>query len=82
MVADKDLSPLPGLPKCNILSGGLRPRIDIGRRSPAVPVTPPCVRVRTRRFGWFRPAAEPPISEAPENQSERSAAPVVRGSID
>src|SRR5207247_10873433 len=25
--------------------------IDIGRRSPAFPVTPPCVRVRTRRFG-------------------------------
>ena len=27
MVADKDLSPLPGLIKCNILSGGLRPRL-------------------------------------------------------
>ncbi len=26
-------------------------RIDIGRRSPAVPVTPPYVRVRIRRFG-------------------------------
>ena len=25
--------------------------IDIGRRSLAFPVTPPCVRVRTRRFG-------------------------------
>jgi VWFA-related protein len=25
--------------------------IGIGRRSPAVPATPPCVRVRTRRFG-------------------------------
>jgi integrase len=25
--------------------------IDIGKRSPAVPVTPPCVRVRTRRLG-------------------------------
>jgi|SRR5581483_2597207 len=27
------------------------PMICIGRRSPAVPATPPCVRVRTRRFG-------------------------------
>jgi len=27
--------------------------IDIGRPSQAVPVTPPCIRVRTRRFGWF-----------------------------
>jgi hypothetical protein len=26
-------------------------QIYIGKRSPAVPVTPPCVRVRTRRFG-------------------------------
>jgi hypothetical protein len=25
--------------------------IDIGKRSPAVPVTPPYVRVRIRRFG-------------------------------
>ncbi len=25
--------------------------IDIGRPSPAFPVTPPCIRVRTRRFG-------------------------------
>ena len=25
--------------------------IDIGRPSQAFPVTPPCVRVRTRRFG-------------------------------
>ena len=33
--------------------------IDIGRRSPVVPVTPPCVRVRTRRFGGlsYRPEA-------------------------
>ena len=29
----------------------LADRIDIGRRSPAVPVTPPYVRVRIRRFG-------------------------------
>ena len=27
--------------------------IDIGKPSRAVPVTPPCVRVRTRRFGWL-----------------------------
>jgi hypothetical protein len=27
--------------------------IDIGRPSRAFPVTPPCVRVRTRRFGWL-----------------------------
>src|SRR5262245_30743136 len=25
--------------------------IDIGRSSPTFPVTPPCIRVRTRRFG-------------------------------
>jgi hypothetical protein len=29
-------------------------RIDIGKRSPAVPVIPPGVRVRTRRFGGLR----------------------------
>ena len=28
-----------------------KPLIDIGRPSQAFPVTPPCVRVRTRRFG-------------------------------
>jgi hypothetical protein len=27
--------------------------IDIGEPSRAFPVTPPCVRVRTRRFGWL-----------------------------
>jgi hypothetical protein len=27
LVADKDLSPLPGLIKCNIISGGLHPRL-------------------------------------------------------
>jgi hypothetical protein len=32
----------------------LRRGINIGKRSPAFPVTPPCVRVRTRRFGWSR----------------------------
>jgi hypothetical protein len=30
--------------------------IDIGRPSRAVPVTPPCVRVRTRRFGLVEPS--------------------------
>ena len=29
-------------------------KIDIGKRSPAVPVIPPGVRVRTRRFGGLR----------------------------
>ena len=29
----------------------MRHTIDIGKRSPAVPVTPPYVRVRIRRFG-------------------------------
>ena len=28
-----------------------RPTIDIGRRSPAFPVTPPYIRIRIRRFG-------------------------------
>jgi hypothetical protein len=28
-------------------------QIDIGRPLQAFPVTPPCVRVRTRRFGWL-----------------------------
>jgi hypothetical protein len=27
------------------------PEIDIGKPSLAFPVTPPCIRVRTRRFG-------------------------------
>ena len=36
--------------KCGGKPGG---GIDIGRRSLAFPVTPPCVRVRTRRFGWL-----------------------------
>ena len=31
--------------------GGGYSKIDIGRPSQAFPVTPPCVRVRTRRFG-------------------------------
>ena len=37
MVTDKDLSPLPGLNKCNILSGGLRPRLVSFRPSRARP---------------------------------------------
>jgi predicted helicase len=35
--------------------GGVKPPIDIGKRSPAVPVTPPYVRVRIRRFGGLSP---------------------------
>ena len=30
----------------------MRKEIDIGRPSRAFPVTPPCVRIRTRRFGF------------------------------
>src|SRR5689334_22780305 len=30
-----------------------RGEINIGMPSRAFPVTPPCVRVRTRRFGWL-----------------------------
>ncbi len=37
----------PGAPG----QGEVLVRIDIGKRSPAVPVTPPYVRVRIRRFG-------------------------------
>ena len=37
MVTDKDLSPLPGLNKCNILSGGLRPWLVYFRPSGARP---------------------------------------------
>jgi len=36
--------------------GPRRPRMDIGRPSRAVPVTPPCVRVRTRRFDQVKRA--------------------------
>jgi len=35
-------------------------RIDIGRRSPAFPVTPPGVRVRTGRFGGL--SYRPPVN--------------------
>ena len=46
------------------LEGGLAPprhqtcsaHIDIGRPSQAVPVTPPCIRVRTRRFDRVEPS--------------------------
>jgi len=44
-----------GIPESLLLSrlGGTAhgQKIDIGRRSPAFPVTPPYVRVRIRRFG-------------------------------
>jgi putative transposase len=41
--------------KANPLWGAPRihGEIDIGRPLQAFPVTPPCVRVRTRRFGWL-----------------------------
>ncbi len=39
-------------------------RIDIGKPSWAVPVTPPCVRGRTRRFGW--------LHRRPDNQSRQA----------
>ena len=38
----------------------LRYKIDIGRRSPAFPVTPPGVRVRTGRFGGL--SYRPPVN--------------------
>jgi hypothetical protein len=38
--------PAPLGAECN-----LDAQIDIGRPSLAFPVTPPCIRVRTRRFG-------------------------------
>jgi len=37
--------------------------IDIGRPSRAFPVTPPCVRVRTRRFGRVKQRVKSPILE-------------------
>jgi hypothetical protein len=37
-LVDKDLSPLPGLIKCNILSGGSRPRLLSFHPSGALPV--------------------------------------------
>jgi hypothetical protein len=43
--------------------------IDIGRRSLAFPVAPPCVRVRTRRFGRIR---RPVCSARKEVASDRS----------
>ncbi len=41
-------------------AGRRRSRIDIGRRSPAFPVTPPYVRVRIRRFGGL--SYRPPVN--------------------
>jgi putative transposase len=52
-----------------IRSGG----IDIGRRSLAFPVTPPCVRVRTRRFGRIRRPVCSAMKEVPSDRSKRRA---------
>jgi putative transposase len=47
--------------------------IDIGMRSLAFPVTPPCVRVRTRRFGRIKRRACSVRKEAPGERSKRWA---------
>ena len=47
--------------------------IDIGRRSLAFPVTPPCVRVRTRRFGRIKRLVCSARKEAPSDRSKRLA---------
>jgi putative transposase len=47
--------------------------IDIGRRSLAFPVTPPCVRVRTRRFGRIRRPVCSARQEVPSDRSKRRA---------
>ncbi len=47
--------------------------IDIGRRSLAFPVTPPCVRVRTRRFGRIKRRVCSARKEAPSDRSKRLA---------
>jgi putative transposase len=52
-----------------VCSGG----IDIGRRSLAFPVTPPCVRVRTRRFGRIRRPVCSARKEVPSDRSKRRA---------
>jgi len=44
------------LSNCSFDGERLRATIDIGRPSRAFPVTPPCVRVRTRRFGPIQAA--------------------------
>jgi putative transposase len=52
-----------------ICSGG----IDIGRRSLAFPVTPPCVRVRTRRFGRIKRRVCSVTEEVPSFRSKWTA---------
>ena len=47
--------------------------IDIGRRSLAFPVPPPCVRVRTRRFGRIRPWRSRLDTRVPACRSRRTA---------
>ena len=47
--------------------------IDIGRRSLAFPVTPPCIRVRTRRFGRIRRPMCSAMKEGPSDRSKRRA---------
>src|ERR1700722_6207325 len=47
--------------------------IDIGRRSLAFPVTPPCVRVRTRRFGRIKRRVCSARKEAPSDRNKRLA---------
>ena len=43
-----------------------RDEINIGRPSRAFPVTPPCIRVRTRRFETVKQPAESPTSGVPK----------------
>ncbi len=47
-------------------------RIDIGRRSPAFPVTPPYIRIRIRRFGG--------LSDWAPGQTALSWSPLAGGS--
>jgi hypothetical protein len=47
--------------------------IDIGRRSLAFPVTPPCVRVRARRFGRIKHRLYSARKEVPSDRSKRRA---------
>ena len=47
--------------------------IDIGRRSLAFPVTPPCIRVRTRRFGRITRQLCSARKEVPSDRNKRRA---------
>jgi len=51
---------LSRLDRERLLRNGFLHEINIGRRSPAFPVTPPGVRVRTGRFGGF--SYRPPVN--------------------